>query len=110
MDELKKLLENAGVPVSEDEYGRDQGALNEPSGEPDEELLAHFSSTLDELLSELDSDIAYVVDEYDMHEGFRKSLKHQAKKIAEQKLYEWTRAEIEYLTRLPKSQGGDLPD
>ena len=100
MDELKKLLENAGVQVSEDEYGRDQGALNEPSGEPDEELMAHFESELDDLLGKIDADIAYIVDEYKMHEGFRTSLKHQIKKLAQQKLYEWTKAPIEWLRKV----------
>jgi len=115
MDDLKKLLENAGLSkevISEDEYGRDQGALNEPDGEYDatDDYFYHVEAAIDDLITKLDAEVEEIVDANNMHEAFRKSLKVQAKKLMIEKLSSWPKQEIEYLQRLPKSQGGDVDD
>ena len=105
MDELDKLLENAGIPVQEDDDPIAQKNADERYGpvekdEPDEELLSMFEAELDHLLSSAEADINRIVDEYDMHKAFKTSLKHQCKKLAEQKLFEWTKAPTEWLRPL----------
>lgn len=93
-DELTKLLENAGVPVTE--------------SEAQDSLFANFEAELDELLSKAESQIDEIVDAGE-HEGFRMSLKHQLKKMTQEKLYQWTKGKVEWLKRLPPEEGGDLP-
>ena len=76
MDDLKKLLENAGLSkevISEDEYGRDQGALNEPDGEYDatDDYFYHVEAAIDDLITKLDAEVEEIVDANNMHEAFR---------------------------------------
>ena len=65
-----------------------------------EYLFANFEAELDELLGRADAEINEMVDDEGMHQEFKKSLKHQLKKVATEKLYNWTKAEIEWLKKI----------
>ena len=94
------MLENAGINEKNDD-----GTISDDEGEARESLLAMVESELDELFGKIDAEAMEIGGEFRAP-----GIKHQIKKMIEQKMIEWTRGKIEYLTRLPKSQGGDLPD
>ena len=100
MKELNKLLENAGMqPLAE---------MND--GDAVEQLFAQWREELGSMLDRYANEINSIVDQYDMHQEFKKSLRHQLKNVAQDEFSAWTRNEIEYIKRLPKSVGGDMDD
>jgi hypothetical protein len=102
MDELQKLLENAGFPVNE---ANPDGTISDEEEELRMDLLADFEAELDELLSKAASVAEEIGGEFRAP-----GIKYEIQKLVNAKMHEFTRRPVEWMQRLPVSQGGDMPD
>ena len=101
MDDLKKLLENAGMLSAEMAEANPDGTISGDEDEAREELMAFFEAELDDLLSKAGSAAQEIGGEYRAP-----GIKHAMKKLAEAKLYEFTKGKIEWLKKVDDEDHG----
>lgn len=81
------------------------GTIGDDEYEERDNFYASFSMELDDLISHAMSEAERIGGQFRAP-----AMKHAINKIVKSSIDEAMRGKIEYLQRLPKSQGGDLPD